>query len=55
MNLSDEATTEFQEIYSKEFGKQITLDKAREYGNQLLELMKIFLPDSLKVYKPNKT
>jgi hypothetical protein len=43
MNLTDEAAAEFQAIYQDENKKTLTLDEAREYGSELLELMKMFV------------
>ncbi|MDP2643258.1 MAG: hypothetical protein Q8P62_05440 [Candidatus Peregrinibacteria bacterium] len=38
MNLSPESIKEFQEIYKKELGKEITKEEAEEMGNDLLSL-----------------
>ncbi len=41
MELSKEAVEEFQEIYKKEFGHEISYEEAYERGVKLLTLMKI--------------
>ena len=43
--LSDEKIKEFQEIYKKTFGKEISKKEALEKGTQLISLIKA-------VYKP---
>jgi hypothetical protein len=45
--LSQESVLEFQRIYKKNFGVEISFDEAREQGMRLLKLFKI-------VYKPLK-
>lgn len=43
MTLSDKAVREFKEIYKKEYGKDLSDAKAREYGERVLGLVEIFL------------
>lgn len=43
--LSREAILEYQEIYKKEFGQEISYDDAREQGTKLLRLFNL-------IYKP---
>jgi hypothetical protein len=45
--LSQESILEFQRIYKKNFGVEISFDEAREQGAKLIDLFKI-------VYKPLK-
>jgi len=47
MQLSKEAIEEFQKIYKKEFGKEISYKEAYEKGMRLITLMEI-------VYRPIK-
>lgn len=41
--LSEEDVKKFQEIYKKEFGKEINKKEALEQGTKLVNLMKILL------------
>lgn len=43
--ISDQAVLEYQQIYKKEFGIDITLEEALEQGMELLRLFNI-------IYKP---
>lgn len=43
--LSKQAVTEFQAIYKKEFGEDISIEKADELGTKMLRLFKL-------IYKP---
>jgi len=45
--LSKQSIFEFQQIYKKNFGVEISFDEAREQGVKLIDLFKI-------VYKPLK-
>ncbi len=45
MGLSNEAIEEFKEIYSQEVGEEISNEKARELGENLLSLFKV-------IYRP---
>jgi len=39
--INDEAAKEFQEIYKKEFGEEISLEEAKEKGWRLIRLMRV--------------
>lgn len=41
MNLSDESISEFQEIWKKEYGKEISKKEAHEYGTKLIGFFQI--------------
>lgn len=43
--LSDEAIKQYQEIYKKKFGQEISEKEAREQGENLIRLIRV-------VYKP---
>ena len=45
--LSEEAVLEYQQIYKKEFGEEISLEEAKEQGTKLLKLFSI-------IYRPIK-
>ena len=45
MQLSDKKITEFQELYLKHFGEEISREKAHEKGIKLVRLVEL-------VYKP---
>ncbi len=45
--LSNESIKEYQKIYKKKFGEEISYEGARKQGTDLVELMKL-------VYKPIK-
>jgi hypothetical protein len=45
MYLTDDEITEFQRIYRKNFGKEISREDARERGTKLVRLFEI-------IYKP---
>lgn len=47
MQLDNAAIKEFQEIYNKEFGEEITEIEAEEMGGKLVNLMAL-------IYKPIK-
>jgi len=47
MGLSEKAIEELKRIYSQEFEKDISDEKAKELGNNLIELFKI-------IYRPVK-
>lgn len=38
--LTEKAISEFKTLYSKEYGIQLTNDRALEYGNGLVKLIK---------------
>jgi len=41
MGLSRKAIEEFKEIYSQEFGQEISVEEARELAESLLSLFKV--------------
>lgn len=41
MKLNEEAIHEFQKLYKEEYGTQISRDKAVEYGENLIGLVKV--------------
>lgn len=43
--LSKDAIKEFQEIYTKEYGEEISFEEAQEKGERLVRLYKV-------IYKP---
>jgi hypothetical protein len=43
--ISDEAVKEYQKIYKKQFGKEISKDEARLQGGKLIQLFKV-------IYRP---
>lgn len=45
MRISNDAIKEFQQLYKKEFGQEITIVEARKQGERLLQLFKI-------IYRP---
>jgi len=46
--LSEKDINKFQEIYKKEFGKEISKEEALEQGTRLITLMKIILKQNMK-------
>ena len=46
--LSEDDINKFQEIYQKEFGKEISKEEALEQGIKLITLMKIILKQNMK-------
>lgn len=56
MFLSDEEVTEFQAIYRKNFGKEISREDARERGTKLVRLFEIiYKPMTKKEFKAVQT
>ena len=45
MRLTDENIAKFQTLYKERFGKEITVEEAREQGTKLLRLTQL-------IYKP---
>lgn len=41
MQLSDQAIYEFQDLYEREYGVKISREKAIEYGENLIGLVKV--------------
>lgn len=55
--LSDEAVAEYQRIYKKHYGKEISKAEAIEQGQNLINLFKVIykpLPKSVEVKKEKK-
>jgi hypothetical protein len=53
MKLSSPDIKELQIIYLKEFGVKISTNKARKLGNQLINLFKLLIKPSRKIYDTN--
>jgi hypothetical protein len=49
--LSDKSIEEFQQLYKKHFGKEISKQEAMEQGLKLIQLMKAVLKPSKKRLK----
>lgn len=50
--LSDEAVTEFQELYKKEYGVEVPRDEAREMAQRLVNFVKaVYTPEDIKRVK----
>lgn len=47
--LSEDDIKKFQEIYQKEFGKEISKEEALKQGTKLITLMKIVLKQNKKI------
>ena len=43
MALSDESLEEFQRIWKQDYGKEITKEEARLYGDRLVDFFKILM------------
>lgn len=48
MPISDEAIAEFKAIWKKEFGEEISDEKARSRGQELVNLYKMLIEHKLK-------
>jgi hypothetical protein len=55
MNLSDKAIKEFQLIFLEEFNQKISLNKARKYGNQFLQLLVMLINNKETTNTINQT
>lgn len=51
MSLSEKAIKEFQEIFKKEYGKEISFEEARESGERLVGLYKILFDSHVRELK----
>jgi len=47
MNLSREAVREYQEIYAREFGREISESEATEQAGRLVRLVALLLHDAV--------
>lgn len=47
MNLSREAVREYQEIYAREFGREISESEATEQAGRLVRLVALLLQDAV--------
>jgi hypothetical protein len=52
--LSHQAIKEFQKIYKKEYGEDISHEEAAESGQKLLNLYKVVYKDPIKNKKTSK-
>jgi len=51
MSLSEKAIKEFQKIYKKEYGKEISYEEARDSGERLVDLYKIMFDSHIEELK----
>ncbi|MCB9802044.1 MAG: hypothetical protein H6774_03055 [Pseudomonadales bacterium] len=55
MKLSKEAISEYQKIYQKEFGEQLSFDEALEKASDFMRLMRVlYQPVTEKKYLEHK-
>lgn len=53
-SLSLQATKDFQQIFKKEFGKEISYEEAQEQGGKLLRLFSLLYPISKRWLPENR-